>query len=166
MPGPLKRPAKVTPRDERGVKRAARPAGRDVRPQRLMFYTVYSWTIVWLGILLVLPAMSLLKLTEFFDWRLVVGGAVAVSVIAYVVCVMDKRRAQTGQWRIPEATLHTLEFLGGWPGAFLAQRHFRHKTAKTSYRVVFWLIVAAYQVAAFEFLNDGKYSRMLLELAR
>ncbi|SJM91388.1 Cold-shock protein (fragment) [Crenothrix polyspora] len=44
-------------------------------------------------------------------------------------------------WRIPEKSLHTLELLGGWPGALLAQRTLRHKNRKPSYQVVFWLIV-------------------------
>ena len=35
-----------------------------------------------------------------------------------------------------------LALLGGWPGAFLAQRYFRHKTQKVSFQIVSWLIVA------------------------
>ena len=34
-----------------------------------------------------------------------------------------------------------MAFLGGWPGAFLAQRQFRHKTQKVSFRIVFWITV-------------------------
>jgi len=41
--------------------------------------------------------------------------------------------------------LHLLELLGGWPGAFLAQRRLRHKCSKRRYQFVFWLIVLAYQ---------------------
>ena len=33
-----------------------------------------------------------------------------------------------------------MELLGGWAGGWLGQRVWRHKTQKTSYRVVFWLI--------------------------
>jgi uncharacterized membrane protein YsdA (DUF1294 family) len=43
--------------------------------------------------------------------------------------------------RIPESRLHLAELLGGWPGAWVAQRLFRHKSAKVRYRVVFWAIV-------------------------
>ncbi len=37
--------------------------------------------------------------------------------------------------------MYLLAFLGGWPGAWLGQRYFRHKTKKVSFRVVFWLVV-------------------------
>jgi len=60
---------------------------------------------------------------------------------AWIACVLDKHAAQSGQWRIPESTLHLLELAGGWPGAFIAQRLTRHKTSKRSYRVAFWCMV-------------------------
>lgn len=140
----------------------ARPGPRVGREQSLRYHEPASWQVVVLGGLLVLPLMALLKLTEYVDWRFVLGGAVGVSLCAYGACVADKRKAQMGRWRTPEATLHFLELLGGWPGSFLAQRHFRHKIAKGSYQVVFWLIVAAYQVVAFEFLGGWRFSRELL----
>ena len=39
--------------------------------------------------------------------------------------------------------LLSLGFVGGWPGAIVAQQLFRHKTAKRSFRIRFWLSVAA-----------------------
>ena len=70
-----------------------------------------------------------------------------MSGITAALYVRDKRAAQQGGRRTPEATLHLAELLGGWPGAFLAQRLIRHKNAKASYQVVFWLIVAMHGVA-------------------
>lgn len=64
----------------------------------------------------------------------------AVTVFAYAV---DKSAAQRGRWRTKESTLHLLSLAGGWPGALLAQRLFRHKTRKESFRTVFWMTVAA-----------------------
>jgi uncharacterized membrane protein YsdA (DUF1294 family) len=64
------------------------------------------------------------------------------SVITFFVYGADKRAARRGRWRTPEATLHLLELLGGFPGAILAQRVFRHKRGKVSYLIVFWFIVA------------------------
>jgi uncharacterized membrane protein YsdA (DUF1294 family) len=76
---------------------------------------------------------------------------------------VDKRREEEREWRVPEARLHLLEILGGWPGAFLAQRRLRHKCSKGSYQVVFWLIVLAYQFAAFDSLNNWQLSRAALD---
>ncbi|MFO0873032.1 MAG: DUF1294 domain-containing protein [Phycisphaerales bacterium] len=67
-----------------------------------------------------------------------------VSPIAFVLMWLDKRAATRGRARIPEATLHLAELAGGWPGSLLAQRLFRHKTVKPSYRLVFWSIVVTY----------------------
>ena len=38
--------------------------------------------------------------------------------------------------------LHLAELFCGWPGAMLAQALLRHKTAKLSYQLVFWLCLA------------------------
>jgi uncharacterized membrane protein YsdA (DUF1294 family) len=69
-------------------------------------------------------------------------GVVAVmSCASFAAYWADKRRAVSGGRRVPERTLHLLAFLGGWPGAMLAQRHFRHKTRKVPFRIVFWAVV-------------------------
>ncbi len=70
-----------------------------------------------------------------------------MSLVTGVAYVLDKRAARLGRPRTPENVLHALELLGGWPGAFVAQRVLRHKTAKTAYQIVFWLIVAAHATA-------------------
>lgn len=76
------------------------------------------------------------------------GGVLAVmSVVTLVVYAWDKRRAKRGGSRVSERTLHTLELLGGWPGAWVAQRWFRHKSRKRSYRLVFGLIVLLHAAA-------------------
>lgn len=64
-----------------------------------------------------------------------------MSVVTLVAYAVDKLAAVRGAWRISERTLHTLEFLFGWPGAWLAQQLFRHKSSKREYRVVFCLMV-------------------------
>lgn len=68
-------------------------------------------------------------------------GYAALSCVAFLLYAVDKSRARRGARRISERTLHLVELLGGWPGAWLAARSLRHKTSKTSYRIVFALIV-------------------------
>jgi uncharacterized membrane protein YsdA (DUF1294 family) len=66
------------------------------------------------------------------------------SLVAVRFYARDKLAALRRMWRVPEQTLHLIEALGGWPGAYVAQRTMRHKTVKTEYRAVYWLIVAAH----------------------
>jgi uncharacterized membrane protein YsdA (DUF1294 family) len=107
------------------------------------------------------PCIALQRCGVGLRW----GGVyvIAMSLVAYWVYAVDKRRAQVGEWRVPEAWLHLLELLGGWPGAFLAQRRLRHKCSKVSYQVEFWLIVLAFQFAAFDSLQDWRFSRNAME---
>jgi uncharacterized membrane protein YsdA (DUF1294 family)/cold shock CspA family protein len=59
----------------------------------------------------------------------------------------DKRAAAEGRWRTPESSLHLLALCGGWPGALLAQRWFRHKSKKTAFQWTFRFTVIANVVA-------------------
>lgn len=113
-------------------------------------------------LLLATPAVALGRLEPGIDWRLLAGGVLAMSFFTWLSYWSDKRRAEAGEWRIPESTLHLGELLGGWPGAFLAQRQFRHKTAKVSYQIVFWLIVLLYEFVALDFLQGWKLTRALV----
>ena len=63
------------------------------------------------------------------------------SLVTYVVYAIDKNAARKGAWRIPEAQLHLLSLIGGWPGAMAAQQTLRHKSKKASFRLVFRVTV-------------------------
>ncbi len=67
------------------------------------------------------------------------GMSFALSLLSFLLLGADKRRAQKGQRRIAEVTLHGIELLGGWPGSLVAQRVFHHKTRKVRYQVMFYL---------------------------
>ncbi len=66
---------------------------------------------------------------------------IVMSVACFIAYGLDKRQATNGGRRVSERTLHLMAFLGGWPGALMAQRHFRHKTQKATFRIVFWIVV-------------------------
>ena len=63
-----------------------------------------------------------------------------MSVVTFATYGWDKHKARVSMWRVKETTLHTMELLGGWPGAFAAQRVFHHKSRKTKFQIVFWFI--------------------------
>ena len=53
---------------------------------------------------------------------LYLGATVLGSAACFAAYGLDKRRAAADRWRISEATLQWLAFLGGWPGGLLGQR--------------------------------------------
>jgi uncharacterized membrane protein YsdA (DUF1294 family) len=65
-----------------------------------------------------------------------------MSLACFIAYGLDKRQAGNGGRRVSERTLHLMAFLGGWPGALLAQRQFHHKTQKLPFRIVFWMVIA------------------------
>ncbi|MDY0339931.1 MAG: DUF1294 domain-containing protein [Coriobacteriia bacterium] len=79
------------------------------------------------------------------------------SAVTFVAYGVDKRAARRGTRRIPEARLHMLALLGGWPGALIAQETFHHKTRKQSFRTVFWLtvVVNCLALAACQVFGSG-----------
>ncbi|WP_088893539.1 DUF1294 domain-containing protein [Leptolyngbya ohadii] len=79
-----------------------------------------------------------------------------MSLITYVLYSVDKSRAQKGEWRIQESTLHLGELAGGWLGGFIAQRMLRHKNRKKSYQTTFWGIVTAHQMGWLGWLFFGE----------
>jgi len=76
-----------------------------------------------------------------------------INSVAFIAYGADKRAAQRGDWRIPEAYLHTLEFLGGWIGAFIAQKIFHHKTKKRSFQLMFWFMLVLEGFAVYIILH-------------
>ena len=58
-----------------------------------------------------------------------------INLDAFLLMRADKRRAQLGRRRIPEAALFLAAVLGGSPGVMLGMKAYRHKTLHTSFTV-------------------------------
>lgn len=132
-------------------RRPAAPADRGRAPVRgvrlklcvfvlLCAMPVYGLASLWITQGTMIPAIVL----------------VVMSLLAFVLYRSDKRQAGSGGQRTSENVLHTVELLGGWPGALLAQQMFRHKTRKVPFQVVFWVIVLAHQAFWIDWLFLGK----------
>lgn len=112
--------------------------------------------------LLLLPAYAVHQRLGMVGLGYAAGWIAALSVITYLVYAWDKRQARSKHRREPERHLHLLELIGGWPGAFIAQRRLRHKSAKPSYLVVFVLIIGLYQFLAIDSLIGSPFVRMVV----
>ena len=77
--------------------------------------------------------------------------AAVMSLITFAVFGIDKYKAITNRWRIPERTLFLLALLGGGAGAFLGMQVFRHKTRHKQFAIGIPLIMAV-QVLLLWFL--------------
>ena len=71
----------------------------------------------------------------------VLGFYAIASILAFFAYAFDKSAASRNEWRTPEKTLHLFAVFGGWPGALMAQRVLRHKSAKASFQMTFWATV-------------------------
>lgn len=73
-----------------------------------------------------------------------------LSFVVFICYGIDKRNAIKGRWRVSEKTLHLWAVIGGWPGALVGQKMFRHKTQKRSFIVMLWLgIIANFSVFSY-----------------
>jgi uncharacterized membrane protein YsdA (DUF1294 family) len=111
----------------------------------------------FLAVLMIVPAMAIWRHTKP-EIALGIGCWWAVaSIITYALYARDKRSARQQGERTPENVLHFGELIGGWPGAYLAQRHLRHKSSKISYQIVYWLIVATHIYLALDWQLDWRF---------
>ena len=81
---------------------------------------------------------------------------ICINFTTFIAYGVDKHAAIKKEWRVPEKDLHTLEFLGGWLGAWLGQKCFHHKTAKKSFQNVYHLMIVLELAAVYLILHFFK----------
>ena len=140
-----------------GIASSRRPVRDDRPPARIGAGT-------WLAFcaLVAVPAFALTRQIPDVDWRILFGIPTGMSTLTFLAYRNDKQRARNAQWRTSESALHTMEMLGGWPGAFLAQRRYRHKTAKVSFQLTFWAIVVFHHLIAADSILGWKVASRLI----
>lgn len=79
-----------------------------------------------------------------------------MSIAAWILYAVDKRKAKKGKWRTPEATLLGIGFCGGAVGALLAMHTLRHKTKHWYFWAVNWIgLLLQIAIAVWIYLYVG-----------
>lgn len=71
----------------------------------------------------------------------------AINIVAFLTCLIDKRKAVRHRWRISESTLLLLSAIGGAFGMLLGMSIFHHKTRHIKFIIlvplfcIIWLAV-------------------------
>lgn len=86
---------------------------------------------------------------------------IALSLLAVTFYGLDKWLAVSGARRVPESALHLIGLTGGWPGGFVAQRLFNHKTRKTSFQRIFWVTVVINVAVMYAIANGSPFSLLV-----
>jgi uncharacterized membrane protein YsdA (DUF1294 family) len=87
--------------------------------------------------------------------RVVLWIYLVASLVTFAVYAIDKHRAATRGWRVPEVHLHLLALVGGWPGALAAMKLIRHKNRKGRFLLVTGVIVILHAGAWAVYLLRG-----------
>ena len=65
--------------------------------------------------------------------RLLMLYLIVINIVTWIAFGLDKWKAKSGKWRIPERTLLLLALAGGSLGALAGMIMFRHKTRKAKF---------------------------------
>ncbi len=85
---------------------------------------------------------------EIFTVKNIIIYLLAINIIGFLAMFIDKKKAERGDWRIPEKTLFILTLLGGGIGTIAGMYTFRHKTKKLKFTIGFPTILIAQIVIA------------------
>ena len=72
---------------------------------------------------------------------IIIGILAVLNLVSFSLMAADKRRAQSGKWRIPEKTLFLATACFGGLGGVLGMTLCRHKTKHWYFRVFFPLLL-------------------------
>lgn len=89
---------------------------------------------------------------EIFTVKNIIIYLLAINIIGFLAMFIDKKKAERGDWRIPEKTLFILTLLGGGIGTIAGMYTFRHKTKKLKFTIGFPTILIAQIVFVIYFI--------------
>ena len=88
---------------------------------------------------------------KYFLWYLLL-----INAAAFMLMLVDKRKARKNRWRIPERTLILSALFGGSIGALLGMYTFRHKTKHLKFTLgIPAILIAQISLAIWIFQKIG-----------
>jgi uncharacterized membrane protein YsdA (DUF1294 family) len=88
---------------------------------------------------------------KYFLWYLLL-----INAAAFILMLVDKRKARKNRWRIPERTLILSALFGGSIGALLGMYTFRHKTKHLKFTLgIPAILIAQISLAIWIFQKIG-----------
>ena len=76
-----------------------------------------------------------------------------INVLTFIIFFMDKSKAKTKMWRIPEYILITVSLLGGGIGALMSMVIFKHKLSKKKFYIGIPSIIVLNKTIEFFIFN-------------
>lgn len=75
----------------------------------------------------------------------------SINIIAFLLCLIDKRKAIKNKYRIPESTLLLISLIGGCFGMLVSMKLYHHKTQKLKFKLVYlfciiWFVILYFYV--------------------
>ena len=89
---------------------------------------------------------------DIFSVKNIIIYLVLINIIGFLAMFIDKKKAQRGDWRIPEKTLFIITLLGGGIGTITGMYTFRHKTKKLKFTIGFPTILISEIVLVVYFI--------------
>lgn len=80
---------------------------------------------------------------------------IIINIIAFLLMLIDKRRAIAGRRRIPERTLFFVTLIGGACGGLAGMFLFRHKTKHLSFRILLPLFFLIHVILIYLLCRGG-----------
>lgn len=126
--------------DQQGSHTATNPArGTSSRGNPLFLYGIPAVVVA-----LALSALVSFQLTTIpilWSWLF------SINLVTFLCFGIDKNRAKKQALRLPENLLYFLTLTGGGVGGLVGMKVFRHKRAKKSFLLIFWLILVFQGIA-------------------
>lgn len=84
---------------------------------------------------------------------------IIINIIGWVLPMIDKKKARSGEWRIPEKTLFAVAALGGSAAMLISMKKHRHKTLHKRFMIgipcIILLQLAAASAAVYLYLTQA-----------